>query len=131
MTATLRRVAMRAPDAIFDADPAVWHYTKTIDADALAAQYHHFVTLVEKAGVEVAWLPAGDDGLADSVFTFDPSFVIVDGNGVVRGDYRYQTLADDADKLIRHTEILAEEIRYADGPAALAYEAAHLFLCYP
>lgn len=63
--------------------------------------------------------------------TFDPSFVIVDGNGVVRGDYRYQTLADDADKLIRHTEILAEEIRYADGPAALAYEAAHLFLCYP
>jgi protein SCO1/2 len=62
---------------------------------------------------------------------FDPGFVIVDGNGVVRGDYRYQTLADDADKLVRHLDILATELRYANGPAGAAYEAAHLFLCYP
>ena len=70
----------------------------------------------------------GGDG--DGV-QFDAGFVIVDGNGVVRGDYRYQTLADDAEKLVRHLDILATELRYADGPAGAAYEAAHLFLCYP
>ena len=62
---------------------------------------------------------------------FDPAFVLVDGNGLVRGEYRYQTLASDDDKLVRHTEILAEEIRNAEGATAVAYEAAHLFLCYP
>ncbi len=68
---------------------------------------------------------------ADGTIDFDPGFVLVDGNGVIRGEYRYQTLADDADKFIRHTQILAEEIRYGQGPASVAYEAAHLFLCYP
>lgn len=68
---------------------------------------------------------------ADGSIAFDPAFVLVDGNGIIRGEYRYQTLADDADKFIRHIEILAEEIRYASGPASMAYEAAHLFLCYP
>jgi protein SCO1/2 len=62
---------------------------------------------------------------------FDPGFVLVDGSGVIRGEYRYQTIANDADKLVHHIDILATEIRRADGPAALAYEAAHLFLCYP
>ncbi|MGI9608926.1 MAG: SCO family protein [Acidimicrobiia bacterium] len=62
---------------------------------------------------------------------YDPSFVLVDGNGVVRGDYRYSTIADDGEKLSRHIAILAEEIRNANGATALAYEAAHLFLCYP
>ncbi len=62
---------------------------------------------------------------------FDPGYVLVDGNGVVRGDYRYQTLADDSDKLSSHLKILADEIRYANGATAIAYEAAHLFLCYP
>lgn len=69
----------------------------------------------------------GDDGTID----FDPGFVVVDGAGIVRGEYRYQTLADDADKITSHLEILADEIRYAKGATAVAYEAAHLFLCYP
>lgn len=68
---------------------------------------------------------------ADGSIEVDPAFMLVDGNGVIRGDYRYQTLAADHDKLVRHTEILAEEIRNANGATALAYEAAHLFLCYP
>jgi len=73
------------------------------------------------------WFERGDGGAIE----FDQAFMLVDGNGVVRGDYRYQTLADDHDKLVRHTAILAEEIRNANGATALAYEAAHLFLCYP
>ncbi len=67
----------------------------------------------------------------DGSIRYDPSFVLVDGNGVVRGDYRYSTLANDGEKLSRHVAILAEEIRNATGATAVAYEAAHLFLCYP
>lgn len=68
---------------------------------------------------------------ADGGIDFDPAFVLVDGNRLIRGDYRYQTLAADDDKFVRHAAILAEEIRNSEGAAALAYEAAHLFLCYP
>ena len=67
-----------------------------------------------------------EDGVA-----FDPVYIIVDGNGLVRGDYRYSTLASDTDRLTRHISILAEELRNATGAAALVYEAAHVFLCYP
>lgn len=66
-----------------------------------------------------------------SVARFDAGYVLVDGNGVIRGDYEYATIRDTADKLAHHAGILAEEIRYAEGATALAYEAAHLFLCYP
>jgi protein SCO1/2 len=67
----------------------------------------------------------------DGSFRFDPTFVLVDGWGVVRGQYRYQTQVSDADKLVRHIGILGEELRNSKGVASLAYEAAHLFMCYP
>lgn len=73
------------------------------------------------------WYEARDAG----AFAFDPTFVLVDGWGIVRGEYRYQTLANDVDKLVRHIDILGEEIRNSHGAASLAYEAAHFFLCYP
>lgn len=84
MTGRLRRVAMRAPGAILSADPEIWHYTKPIDPDALQAQYETFAGLVEAAGVEILWLPEADDDLADSVFTYDPSFVVPDGAIILR-----------------------------------------------
>ncbi len=67
----------------------------------------------------------------DGTIDYDGGYVIVDGWGVVRGDYKYQTLSDDGDKLARHLGLLGAEIRYASGAGAFAYEAAHLFLCYP
>jgi protein SCO1/2 len=67
----------------------------------------------------------------DGSFAFDPALVLVDGWGVVRGEYRYQTLASDTDRILNHIGILGEEVRNANGPAGLAYEAAHFFLCYP
>lgn len=68
---------------------------------------------------------------ADGGTAFDPGFVLVDGNGVIRGDYRYRTTAPDVDKLVSNLQVLAGEIRNAHGAASVAYEAAHLFLCYP
>ena len=66
----------------------------------------------------------------DGTFTFDPKFVLVDGWGIIRGEYRYQTMTSDADRILRHMGVLAEEVRNSQGAATLAYEAAHYFLCY-
>ncbi len=79
MAGTLRRVGMRRPGAILTADSERWHYAAPIDADALAAQYQAFVDLIAASGAEIVWFPEADDDLADSVFTYDPSFVVPGG----------------------------------------------------
>lgn len=101
---TLRRVAMRRPNAMLTADHRRWHYAKPLDATRLADQYETFADLVARSGADIVWFddehpdePAGDesagdesagepvdDGLADSVFTYDPSFVIPSGAVVLR-----------------------------------------------
>jgi protein SCO1/2 len=63
-------------------------------------------------------------------FTFDSKFVLVDGWGIIRGEYRYQTLTPETDRIIRHISVLANEVKNSQGTATLAYEAAHFFLCY-
>jgi protein SCO1/2 len=67
----------------------------------------------------------------DTGTEFDPVFVIVDGAGLIRGEYRYATLASDADRLTRHISLLGEELRNSKGAGSLVYEAAHVLLCYP
>ncbi|MDH3248145.1 MAG: SCO family protein [Acidimicrobiia bacterium] len=71
------------------------------------------------------------DEQIDGGFEFDQTFVLVDGWGVIRGEYQYATLASDADRILRHIGVLEEEIRNSHGVASFAYEAAHVFLCYP
>jgi protein SCO1/2 len=66
----------------------------------------------------------------DRSFTFDPKFVLVDGWGIIRGEYRYQTMTPDSDRILRHIGVMAEEVINSQGAATLAYEAAHYFLCY-
>jgi N-dimethylarginine dimethylaminohydrolase len=96
MSSVLRRVAMRRPGAILSADPERWHYAKPIDPEALCRQYQAFVALLESHGVGIAWLDEDDpapDGsplrngpteLADSIFTYDPSFVVPRGAILLR-----------------------------------------------
>lgn len=86
---TLQRVAMRRPGAILTADHERWHYAGPIDAAALVAQYDAFAELVAASGAHIVWFPErNDDGsiddLADSVFTYDPSFVVPGGAVVLR-----------------------------------------------
>jgi protein SCO1/2 len=66
----------------------------------------------------------------DGTFAFDPTFILVDGWGVIRGEYRYSTEVSTADRILRHLTVLADEAQNSTGTARLAYEAAHLFLCY-
>lgn len=99
------------------ADGDLWRWA-ALDSD-------HVQTVVG-AGFRV-WVEPRDGG----GFEFDQTFVLVDGWGVIRGEYQYATLASDADRITRHIGVLAEEIRNSHGVASFAYEAAHVFLCYP
>lgn len=63
-------------------------------------------------------------------FVFDPVFVLVDGWGIIRAEYRYSTEVPLADRILRHLGVLAEEVHNSKGTTKLAYETAHLFLCY-
>ena len=54
---------------------AEWHYGPGFDARRAATQYKAFADLVAASGAEIEWLTEADDGLADSVFTHDPSLM--------------------------------------------------------
>ncbi len=84
MATTLERVALRRPGAILTADATEWHYAKALDPAALTDQYDTFVGLIQDAGPEILWLDDQADDLADSVFTYDPSFMLADGAVVLR-----------------------------------------------
>lgn len=86
MVAPLRRVAMRRPGgATLEADPALWHYAGPLEPDRLLRQYDAFAQCVAEAGAEIDWIGgATDDGLADSIFTFDASFMTPGGAILLR-----------------------------------------------
>jgi len=76
MAAPLKRVLMRSADsAMRRAKAAEWHYGPAFDPQRAALQHRKFAGLVEASGAKVDWLTAEDDGLADSVFTHDPSLM--------------------------------------------------------
>lgn len=76
MAGTLRRVLMRlAASAMRHAKAGEWHYGPGFDAGKAARQHEEFARLVAASGAEIEWLTDADDGLADSVFTHDPSLV--------------------------------------------------------
>lgn len=103
MVAPLRRVAMRRPGrATLDADPVRWHYAGPLDADRLARQYDAFAALVGDSGAEIEWIPDADDGLADAIFVFDPSFMTPSGAILLRPG-----------KVLRRPEVASHEALYA------------------
>ncbi len=77
------------------------------------------------AGFETYYEDKGDGN-----FALDPGYVLVDGWGIIRSEYRYATEVSDADRILRHLGVLADEVKNSTGSSKLAYEAAHLFLCY-
>ena len=80
MAGPLKRVLMRrAASAMRGADAGRWHYGPGFNPARAAAQHDALTALVEASGAELAWLTDEDDGLADSVFTHDPSLMTDDG----------------------------------------------------
>jgi protein SCO1/2 len=116
-------------DPEHDTPGVLWTYAEEAGADL---DLWHFVTgdpfrlkLILGSGFEVYYKP-NEDGS----FTFDQVFVLVDGWGIIRGEYRYQTVAADNERILRHIGVLVKEVQMSQGSARLAYEAAHFFLCY-
>lgn len=76
MALPLKRVLMRRPgDSLRSADPRQWNYGPTFDGVRAIEQHGAFTRLVEKSGADIVWLADENDGLADAIFTHDPSLV--------------------------------------------------------
>ncbi len=76
---------MRRPGhATLHADPVRWHYAGPLDPDRLTSQYDAFARCVADTGADIDWIPDADDGLADSMFVFDPSFMTPAGAVLLR-----------------------------------------------
>lgn len=113
-----------------DTPEVLKEYGKSLNADF---DQWKFATTTNKAllktivgaGFETYYEDKGDGN-----FALDPGYVLVDGWGIIRSEYRYTTEVSDADRILRHLGVLAEEVQNSSGSAKLAYEAAHLFLCY-
>lgn len=85
MSGKLHRVLMRRPGkSLANADPAKWHYGKTFDPERAAIQHEIFSQIVAASGCEIVWLDESDGGLADAMFTHDPSFVTEHGAVVLQ-----------------------------------------------
>jgi protein SCO1/2 len=106
---------LRAYAQALGADPQIWHFV-TGDAAQLK-------TIIGN-GFGVSYQPNGE-----GVFTFTPALALVDGLGIVRAHYQY-TLPD-LTTLERDLALVAAEVQSAEGALRFAYEAAHLFACYP
>lgn len=69
------------------------------------------------------------EGSPNGSYMFDPTFALVDGAGILRA--RYRTAELDTKVVERDLGLIATEVARSQGPMRLAYEAAHLFMCYP
>lgn len=76
MAAPLRRVLMRRPGpSLAGADAKRWHYGPGFDGPKAVQEYAGFAALVARSGAEILWIEDEGDGLADAMFTHDPSLV--------------------------------------------------------
>jgi N-dimethylarginine dimethylaminohydrolase len=76
MAAPLKRVLMRsAGSAMRRAKASEWHYGPGFEPAKAARQHAELARLVAAGGAAIEWLTDADDGLADSVFTHDPSLM--------------------------------------------------------
>lgn len=109
--------------------PQVLHaYAQKLDADQ---ESWRFVTgPVDR----LRWIIGGGFGFyfdhkEDDRIVFDPGFILVDGLGITRAEYR--SAEPDVERLLQGVQLIAEEVEKSSGANKVAYEAAHLFMCYP
>ncbi|MCX6018214.1 MAG: SCO family protein [Chloroflexi bacterium] len=126
-----------ALQALFDrldrlpTEPPITFITLRVDGSTItahAAHGHEWLTLSGDAPTLKRVVGAGFGVFYDRT-TLEPALVLVDGWGIRRAEYRQPQPSVDA--LERDLGLLLDEARNSTGIARYAYEAAHLFLCYP
>ncbi len=118
----------------------------TILLDAEAATPERMRTYAEQAGVapelwrvvtgtpeRLKQVVGGGFGLyytqdEAGAFEFEPRIALVDGNGLLRAQYKRGL--PDVDFIVRDLGLIFDEVRNSSGASGLVYEAAHLFACY-
>ncbi|KAA3663634.1 MAG: SCO family protein [Chloroflexi bacterium] len=102
-------------------------------SDSLGANSNvwHFLTGTEE---RVRWVIGGGFStfykeLDDGSYQLAPDLMLVDGAGVLRAEYRRGL--PEFNIVMRDIGLLVDEAHNSDGVNKYAYEAAHLFLCYP
>jgi protein SCO1 len=145
VTGTMARVRDSIAERIDLGDVRFRLVTVVLDPDATAEQLAAAAARVgatnDPADDGWVWLSGSESQIQNVVglgfrrspdpATWSPSYAIVDGWGTIRGEYRYATRMDNAEKLERHLDVLGGELRNRTGFATFAYEAAHAFQCYP
>jgi protein SCO1/2 len=108
---------LRSYAAALGADPTRWRFATTTDEPLLKA--------IVGGGFNTYFERQTDGSIA-----LHPAAVLVDGSGIIRGEYRFETREPLDERLARHLAVLGDEVQNSKGAAALAYEAAHFFRCY-
>lgn len=109
--------------------PEVLHaYAESMDADF---DQWHFVSgpldrlkMIVGVGFNTYF-----DHKEDGRLVYNPGLMLVDGAGILRAEYI--TLDPDVDRIISDINLILEEVEKSEGANKVAYEAAHLFMCYP
>lgn len=115
MATPLLRVLMRRPgESLRSANAKEWHYGPTFDAEKAIVQHARFAELVAESGAEILWLEDNGDGLADSMFTHDPSLMTDAGAVILRMGKPLRA---------REPDLHAERYRQAGIPILGAIEA--------
>ncbi len=115
-------------DSDYDKPDTLRAYAKTLGADSARWRFltgdATRIKYVIGSGFNVYYNANASGG-----FDFDPVFVLVDGWGIIRATYRAGL--PTSDRIVRDLKLVVQEIKNSSGVGKYAYEAAHLFLCYP
>lgn len=115
-------------DPAHDSTAVLQTYSQQLGADP---DRWHVVTGTPE---RLKWVVGGGFGLYferrdDGTIKLDPGAMLVDGSGILRAEYR--TATPDVEIILRDLKLLLEEAENNKGAWRYAYEAAHLFSCYP
>ena len=80
MVSRLKTVGMLKPmEALKRADPNKWHYGQAFDPSRIERNYFSFIKILNSFDVEILWMTPKNNENADSIFTYDPSFMTQKG----------------------------------------------------
>ena len=80
MVSRLKTVGMLKPmEALKRADPNKWHYGQAFDPTKIERNYSSFIKILTSLNVEILWMTPKYNENADSIFTYDPSFMTQKG----------------------------------------------------